>query len=207
MKTITVCVSLLAVGIAIFAAHDNPATARENRRNTKRPCCPPVCAASRTTPESPATLSSASPVPVEDAGLRAKLIERRDTLKELVRIQAQREQMGGESTSMLNQAYIDLLEAELPLAKTHAERIVLYEKSLEARTEIEVTGNAEAAVGTQTDYLGKADRIKAEIDSQCPKNEITVRAGAGEIVQCDSCKTKIEQMSRISPLRLQCHRV
>lgn len=68
---------------------------------------------------------------------------------------------------MLNHAYIDLLAAELPLAKTHAERIVLYEKSLEARTEIERVTQEVHELGTvgRDEYLrAKADRIKAEID-------------------------------------------
>jgi len=167
MKTMTVCVSLLSVGLAIFSAHDNPAAARENRRSVQRRVCLPVCSIVRTQSQTAVNVATASPVPVDNAELRAKLIERRDTLKDLVRIQAQREQMGGESTSMLNQAYIDLLEAELLLTNSHAERIILYEKSLAARTEIEkVTQEMrEVGVGIPEDHLrAKADRIKAEID-------------------------------------------
>jgi len=88
-------------------------------------------------------------------------------LKALVQIKAQHQQMGTESISMLSHAYIELLEAELPLAKTHAERIVLYEKSLEARTEIERITQAhyKEGLGLLEDYFrAKADRIKAEIN-------------------------------------------
>ena len=167
MKTATVCVALLLVGLVIGAAHDNPAGARENRRNSRWPCCPPVCATIQSPTEIPATVVPASPIFIEDAELRSKLIERRDALKELVQIQTQRVHVGQVSISMLNQAYIDLLEAELPLTKTHAERIVLYEKSLEARTEIEKVTQVrlEVATGSRDDHLrAKADRIKAEID-------------------------------------------
>ena len=167
MKTKSVCVALLFVGLAICAAHDNPAVARENRRNSRRPCCPPVGAAIQSITESPSTVATARPMPAEDAELQAKLIERRDTLEQLVRIQHERVQMGQASISMLNQAHIELLEAELPLAKTHAERIVFYKKSLAARTEIEkVTQEMrESGIGRPEDYLrAKADRIKAEID-------------------------------------------
>jgi len=167
MKTLTVRVSLLSVCFAIFAAHGNPAAARENRRNIHRRACLPVCSSFCTQSQTVVDVATASPVPVDDAELRAKLIERRDTLKELVRIHARRAQTGGESTSMSNQAYIDLLEAELPLTNSHAERIILYEKSLAARTEIERVTQAmlDAAAGTPADHLrAKADRIQAEID-------------------------------------------
>ena len=167
MQTKSVCVALLFVGLAIFAAHDHPATAGENRRSIQRRVCLPVCAAIRTTPQSPAILSTASPVPVDDAELRAKLMERRDTLKELLQILMTHYLQGTGTPFSVFQAQIELLEAELSLAKTHAERIVLYEKSLAARTEVEklTQERRELGVGGAADHLrAKADRIKAEID-------------------------------------------
>jgi len=113
------------------------------------------------------TVAPAPPLLVEDAELRAKLIERRDTLKKLGEILMIHQDNGTSIPSLVAQAQIDLLEAELPLAKTHAERIVLYERSLEAWTKIEKVTQTmlEVGVGSPNEYLrAKADRIKAEID-------------------------------------------
>ncbi len=172
MKTMTVCISLLSVGLALCVAHEGTAAARQNRRNSCPACCPPVCATVQSATETPATvaapLAAVAPImPVEDAELRAKLIERRDTLKEVVQILEVRDQAAGVSTSILNHAYIDLLEAELPLAKSHADRIVLYEKSLESWSEIEQGTQVMKEVGSvapEENLKAKADRIKAEID-------------------------------------------
>jgi len=113
------------------------------------------------------TPALASPTSTEDAELRAKLEERRDTLKELVKVVTAYFQSGQGNISSVLQAQSELLEAELPLAKSKAERISLYEKSLEARTTFENIAQELHKIGRgrQEDYLrAKADRIKVEID-------------------------------------------
>ena len=103
----------------------------------------------------------------EDKELRALQESRRDTLKEVVAILDQAHQSGTIKVDEVLKANSALLEAELELATSQQERIAIFEKMLEAQTEIESSWSGKVNTGQarMTDLLtATAARIKTEID-------------------------------------------
>ena len=106
----------------------------------------------------------------EDKELQTLMETRRDTLKEVVRLVDVRFKTGTMTANKLLMAQTALLEAELELAKSQHERIAIFEKMLEAQTEVErilneiVASGGREGAGRSELFIATADRMKAEID-------------------------------------------
>lgn len=117
----------------------------------------------------------------EDKELQTLMETRRDTLKEVVRLVDVRFKTGTMTANKLLMAQTALLEAELELAKSQHERIAIFEKMLEAQTEVEriLSAIAESGgraggfgggfrgghgVGPQDLLNAKAARMRVDID-------------------------------------------
>lgn len=116
------------------------------------------------TPERPA--NSEPRAATSSAKLTALLKERRDTLKQLVKIVEARYRNGAATEESVIQASLQLQQAELDLAKTRRERIAICKRTVELLRKQEKIAQArfEAARGTREDVLSaRAARLQAEI--------------------------------------------
>ncbi len=103
-----------------------------------------------------------------DAKKESLLKERRDTLRELVRLTEARYRSGRATLDFVIRASNQLLEAELDQAKTKAERIAIYDKLIANLRELEKILEARQKVGApggdMADLLdARTARLKAEI--------------------------------------------
>jgi outer membrane protein TolC len=110
---------------------------------------------------------SVEPKQDRSAERTALLEERRDVLKQLVEIHRRHVQKGVADASILFRPKQRLLEAELELAPTAADRVRIYERLVEHLAAIEESLKKSMAVGmrTESEYLeAKAERLQAQAD-------------------------------------------
>ena len=114
-------------------------------------------------------IAAEPPVPQQDEAskqLESLLKERRDTLRQLVTFLDGRLLVGKASKESVIRASNQLLDAELDLARTKAERIAIHEKLVDNLRGLEKIIESGAHYGTrQLDdvFSAKADRLKAEV--------------------------------------------
>lgn len=137
--------------------------------------CPPRCGNNLTSgtttvlhsspPAAGHDSSTAAPA-IEDSELRALLEARRDVLKQAVEILNTSFRQGITSPNAVIAANVALLEAELELAKSKEERLLVLQQLLEHHKQLEQQTEKmfEATLGRREDCLAaKAARLKAEI--------------------------------------------
>lgn len=101
------------------------------------------------------------------ADIRELLTARRDVLAQLVDVQRQRYMTGATGFESVARSRMELLNAELELASTAAERVATYESLLQTANELDraVQQRYQAGEGGLNELLeSKALRLKAEAD-------------------------------------------
>ena len=105
-------------------------------------------------------------VGVSSAKLDALLKERRDTFRQLLKMARARHRLGGATVESVIHASLQLLQAELEMAKGSGERIAIHKQMIELLRTLEKTAQQKFKAGAvrQDEVLkAKADRLQAEI--------------------------------------------
>lgn len=102
-----------------------------------------------------------------DAKINKLLVERRDTLRQLLDAVTARHRVGQATINQVLRAQSGLLHAELQLANTREDRVRIREERLKTARELESVSKHqyEAAAAPRDSWLeAKAGRLQAEID-------------------------------------------
>jgi hypothetical protein len=121
--------------------------------------------------------------------------ERRETLRKLVDAAESKYNSGKATLDVVLRASDLLLEAEMDLARTRAERIAVHEKLVANLRQVEKATQLRCDAGTapiEESLEAKAARLKAEIQLKCEQVGETETDGRALRLQDSSGKTKVE---------------
>ena len=119
----------------------------------------------------------------DDKQLRTLLETRRDTLKRIVELVNAEVESGVAVYSELSAATLSLIEAEMEIAESPAERIASFEKAYEVYNEVERMFDflAENGMAKASDVLlAKAARLKAKVELDEAKIELDAAEGKAD---------------------------